>query len=211
DPNHRRSAELLHDQLDRFERLLADLLEISRFDAGAVELDTEQAHMDEIVTKVVELTEPIAQEQGSTLNVSLPAEGVRVEIDRRRIERIVRNLVINAIEHGEGKPIDIELARNDQAVALVVADSGVGMTPVEAEHVFDRFWRADPARARTLGGTGLGLAISLEDARLHGGDLVATGTPGEGARFRLTLPRRIGIRVEQSPLPLRREPLALPA
>src|SRR5699024_7060714 len=92
---------------------------------------------------------------------------------------------------------------NDQAVALVVADSGVGMTPVEAEHVFDRFWRADPARARTLGGTGLGLAISLEDARLHGGDLVATGTPGEGARFRLTLPRRIGIRVEQSPLPLR--------
>ena len=211
DPSHQRSVELLHDQLDRFELLLADLLEISRFDAGAVELDTEQAEMREVVDAVVALTDPIARERGSELSISMPTEPISVEIDRRRIERIIRNLVINAIEHGEGKPIDVELAADDTAVALIVADSGVGMTPVEAEHVFDRFWRADPARARTLGGTGLGLAISLEDARLHGGRLEATGTPGEGARFRLTLPRRIGIQITRSPLPLRREPLALPA
>src|SRR5690625_1825564 len=83
------------------------------------------------------------------------------------------------------------------------------MTPVEAEHVFDRFWRADPARARTLGGTGLGLAISLEDARLHGGRLEATGSPGAGARFRLTLPKRIGMEITASPLPL--EPPEPPA
>jgi two-component system, OmpR family, sensor histidine kinase MtrB len=76
------------------------------------------------------------------------------------------------------------------------------MSATEAAHVFDRFWRADPARARTTGGTGLGLAISLEDAHLHGGWLEAWGRPGRGASFRLTLPRRAGIRLTASPLPL---------
>ena len=80
--------------------------------------------------------------------------------------------------------------------------AGVGMTADEVQHVFDRFWRADPARARTTGGTGLGLAISLEDAHLHGGWLEAWGRPGRGASFRLTLPRRAGIRLQSSPLPL---------
>lgn len=202
DPSHSRSVELLHDQLDRFEMLLADLLEISRFDAGAVELNTERSYLRDLVARVVGMTEPIAAEHGSAIELLMPADRVSVEIDRPRIERIIRNLVINAIEHGEGRPITIELAADDDAVALLVADRGVGMTPVEAEHVFDRFWRADPARARTLGGTGLGLAISLEDARLHGGRLEATGRPGHGARFLLTLPRRIGIDVTSSPLPL---------
>lgn len=200
---HRRSAELLHDQLDRFELLLADLLEISRFDAGAAELNTEVVELRGVVERVVGLTEPLAEERGSPVEVLVPPERVDVEIDRRRIERVIRNLVVNAIEHGEGQPIQIELAADARAVALVVADSGVGMTQIEAEHVFDRFWRADPARARTLGGTGLGLAISLEDARLHGGDLQVWGAPGEGTRFRLTLPRRIGITLTSSPLPLR--------
>src|SRR5699024_5850377 len=77
-----------------------------------------------------------------------------------------------------------------------------GMTPEAAGRVFDRFWRADPARARTTGGTGLGLSISLEDARLHGGTLEAWGSPGQGAAFRLTLPRRAGLVVSTSPLPL---------
>lgn len=202
DPSHRRSVELLQDQLDRFEVLLADLLEISRFDAGAVELDTERSPLRDLVWRVVGMTMPIAQERGSEIFINLPEDPVHVEIDRRRVERIIRNLVINAIEHGEGRPITIDVAADEQAVALVVADRGVGMTQMEAEHVFDRFWRADPARARTLGGTGLGLAISLEDARLHGGRLEASGSPGNGSRFRLTLPKRIGITLVGSPLPL---------
>lgn len=86
---------------------------------------------------------------------------------------------------------------------MVVADHGIGMTAPEAQHLFDRFWRADPSRTRTLGGTGLGLAISLEDARLHGGTLQAWGIPGGGARFRLTLPRRAGLELgDEHPLPL---------
>jgi len=86
---------------------------------------------------------------------------------------------------------------------VAVRDHGVGFRPEEAEMVFSRFWRADPARARTTGGTGLGLSIALEDARLHGGRLDAWGSPGDGAYFRLTLPRRPDVALTGSPLPPR--------
>jgi two-component system sensor histidine kinase MtrB len=195
-----RSAELLAAQLDRFDALLADLLEISRFDAGAAVLDIEEWDVRSLVERVVEGAEPLAEGKGSALVVRAPPEPCTAELDRRRVERILRNLVVNAIEHGEGRPVEIEVGADEDAVAVVVRDHGVGMTPHEAEHAFDRFWRADPARARTTGGTGLGLAISLEDARLHGGALEAWGRRGEGASFRLTLPRRAGLAVDTSPL-----------
>jgi two-component system sensor histidine kinase MtrB len=202
DPAARRSAELLANQLDRFEDLLADLLEISRFDAGAAVLDVEQTDVRSIVTAVADTTAPLAERKGVFLSIDLPTEAPTADVDSRRVERILRNLVVNAIEHAEAKPVEVSVAADAHAVAVVVRDHGVGMTAAEAEHVFDRFWRADPARARTTGGTGLGLSIALEDARLHGGWLEAWGRPGEGASFRLTLPRRAGIQLEDSPLPL---------
>jgi two-component system sensor histidine kinase MtrB len=201
-----RSAELLADQLDRFDVLLADLLEISRFDAGAASLDAEQWDLRDIVGRVVEATAPLADDKAVPLIVRTPQRSCTADMDPRRIERILRNLLVNAIEHAEGGPVEVEVGVDASAVAAVVRDHGVGMTLQEAAHVFDRFWRADPARARTTGGTGLGLAISLEDARLHGGWLEAWGRPGEGAAFRLTLPRRAGVVLEGSPVELERPP-----
>lgn len=125
-----------------------------------------------------------------------------VECDARRIERIIRNLVVNAIEYGEGGDVEVRVAQNDQAAALTVRDHGVGLKAGEDVLVFNRFWRADPARARTRGGTGLGLSIAVEDTALHGGRLEAWGRPREGALFRLTLPLRINAEFEKSPLPL---------
>ena len=113
-------------------------------------------------------------------------------MDARRIDRILRNLVLNALEHGEGKPVNIFVAADDTAVAVAVRDYGIGMSPAEAARVFDRFWRADPARARTTGGSGLGLSIAMEDTRLHDGWLEAWGKKGNGSNFRLTLPLRQG-------------------
>ncbi|MGW8566268.1 MtrAB system histidine kinase MtrB [Isoptericola sp. NPDC055881] len=202
DPAARRSAELLYAQLDRFEVLLTDLLEISRFDAGAAVLDVEQRDLRDIVTSVADASMPLAETKHVFLSVTLPDEPATADVDPRRVERIVRNLVVNAVEHAEGKPVEVTVGFDHAAVAVVVRDHGVGLSHDEIERVFHRFWRADPARARTTGGTGLGLAISLEDARLHAGWLEAWGRPGEGASFRLTLPRRAGIRLERSPLPL---------
>ena len=198
-----RSAELLHGELDRFEALLADLLEISRFDAGAAALDTEPVNLQDLVERVAAGARPLADRRGSELAVHSSGDDLEVEADPRRVERIIRNLVVNAIEHGEGRPVTVDIAGNESAVSVLVSDQGVGLRPGESALVFNRFWRADPARARQTGGTGLGLAISLEDARLHQGWLQAWGAPGEGCRFRLTLPRRLDAPIKTAPLPLR--------
>ncbi|MGH3417530.1 MAG: ATP-binding protein, partial [Actinocrinis sp.] len=123
----------------------------------------------------------------------------------RRIDRILRNLVVNAIEHGEGREMAITIMTSEDAVAVAVRDHGVGLRPGESSLVFNRFWRADPARARTTGGTGLGLAIALEDARLHHGWLQAWGEPGGGSQFRLTVPRNTRVELLRSPIPLEPE------
>ncbi|MFJ3229395.1 MtrAB system histidine kinase MtrB [Streptomyces sp. NPDC086787] len=202
DPVTARSAELLADQLDRFESLLADLLEISRFDAGAAALEAEPIDLREVVRRVVSGAEPLAERKGTRIRVVGDQQPVVAEADARRVERVLRNLVVNAVEHGEGKDVVVKLASAGGAVAIAVRDYGVGLKPGEATRVFSRFWRADPARARTTGGTGLGLSIALEDARLHGGWLQTWGEPGGGSQFRLTLPRTADEPLRGSPIPL---------
>ena len=201
-PPVKRSAELMHDQIERFETLLNDLLEISRYDAGAVTADLEMQDLNGVVGMAIAGIEPLARSKGSEILIDIPQGSVEAEMDSRRIERLLRNLLANAIEHGEGKPIRVAVGASESAVAVTVTDEGVGMSRVEVDRVFDRFWRADPARKRTTGGTGLGLAISLEDTHLHDGWLQVWAKPNEGASFRLTLPRRKGMIFTQSPLPL---------
>ncbi|MFD3500060.1 MtrAB system histidine kinase MtrB [Streptomyces sp. NPDC058678] len=202
DPVTARSAELLADQLDRFETLLADLLEISRFDAGAAALEAEPIDLRVVVRRVVSGAEPLSERKGTQIRVVGDQQPIVAEADARRVERVLRNLVVNAVEHGEGKDVVVKLAAAGGAVAIAVRDYGVGLKPGEATRVFSRFWRADPARARTTGGTGLGLSIALEDARLHGGWLQAWGEPGGGSQFRLTLPRTADEPLRGSPIPL---------
>lgn len=206
DPTTARSAELLQEELDRFEALLVDLLEISRFDAGAAALATEDVDLVALVNRVVAAAQPLADQRGVRVMVEHGEAEARAEVDARRIERIARNLVTNAIDHAQAddptEAVIVRLASDDDAVALTVRDHGVGLAPGEAAMVFNRFWRSDPARTRTSGGTGLGLAIAQEDAHLHGGWLQAWGRPGQGAQFRLTVPRRSGMTLRNSPLPL---------
>src|SRR5699024_3917801 len=202
DPVTARSAELLNSQAERFDNLLSDLLEISRYDAGAAALVAKPVDVGAIVTGVIDTVSMVAEQMSTRIVVHAPSSPVMAVVDRVRITRIVRNLVVNAIEHGEGNPIDIYVSSNAEAVAVSVRDHGVGMNEEQVEHVFDRFWRADPARKRTLGGSGLGLAISLEDAHLHDGWLQVWGMPGEGSCFRLTIPRRPDQEITSSPLPL---------
>ncbi|HLV58291.1 MAG TPA: MtrAB system histidine kinase MtrB [Natronosporangium sp.] len=201
-PEVARSAELLQHELDRFEDLLTELLEISRFDAGFATLDSEPVDLAEIVRRAVTRLSALCARNGTALQMRLPERPVIAEVDPRRVERILRNLIGNAAEYGEGRPLVVTLACDDQAAAITVRDYGVGLRPGEERLVFNRFWRADPSRTRRTGGTGLGLSISMEDAKLHGGWLDAWGRPGRGSQFRLTLPLRSGEQVTSSPLPL---------
>ena len=195
-----RSAELLQAELDRFEALLADLLEISRYDAGAADLDVSATDLCPLVRRVLAAAAPLAARHGSRFDLHLPARPVVADVEQVRIERVLRNLVVNAVEHGEGKPVEVALEADDDKVVVTVRDHGVGLQPGQAGMVFTRFWRGDPSRARTTGGTGLGLAIALEDVRLHGGWLQAAGSPGRGSVFRMTLPRTAGRPVADTPL-----------
>ncbi|MDJ0321480.1 MtrAB system histidine kinase MtrB [Pseudarthrobacter sp. PS3-L1] len=210
DPINKRSAELLYYQVERFQSLLADLLEISRFDAGVAMLDAESEDIVNVVQHVVDGAAPVAVQYGSAITVNAPADGIVVEMDARRIDRILRNLVLNAVEHSEGKPVSITLAATDSVVSISVRDYGIGMNPGDAARVFDRFWRADPARARTTGGSGLGLSIATEDTKLHGGWLQAWGAKGVGSNFLLTLPLKKGDSVDTPALALDPYSLAMP-
>ena len=196
-----RSAQLLVDELDRFESLLGDLLEISRLDAGVAELAIERVDLRDIVRRAAETVRHLVDDSATPLLLDL-TEPAEAEVDPRRVERILRNLLANAVDHGESRPVEVRVAADEHAVAIVVRDHGIGLKPGEAGLVFNRFWRADPSRQRRSGGTGLGLAISLEDARLQGGWLQAWGETDHGAVFRLTLPRTAGELLRTSPLPL---------
>lgn len=190
DPATARAAELLHAQVQRFETLLTDLLEISRYDAGSVQLEVEPTSLAHLAEDVIASMHQLAQQHGTDVRLVAPGGYSPVDMDPRRVRRVVRNLLGNAIEHGEGRPIVVTVDSDQRAVALGVRDFGLGMRPEDAERVFDRFWRADPSRKRTIGGTGLGLSIALGDARLHGGTLAVWSQPGRGTNFVLTLPRR---------------------
>lgn len=203
DPALRRSTELMVAELDRFESLLNDLLEISRHDAGVAELSVESIDLRTTVSSALDNVGHLAADAEVELQFDMPEHEVVAEVDARRVERILRNLIANAIDHAEGKPVQIRMASDEDTAAVTVRDFGVGLRPGEEKLVFSRFWRSDPSRVRRSGGTGLGLAISIEDARLHQGRLEAWGEPGNGACFRLTLPLVRGHKVTTSPLPLK--------
>lgn len=203
DPTLTRSVELMMVQLDRFERLLEDLLEISRFDAEVALIEPVEFDLCNLVDKSVDDLRMVASETGIHFEIDRPADSIYIKGDIRRIERIMRNLLTNAIDHAEGRPIQVIVRQDENSVAVGVRDHGIGLDSDTALRVFDRFWRADPSRSRVRGGTGLGLSMALEDARLHNGELEAYGEPGKGAHFVLTLPKHAGGEIPQRVIPLK--------
>lgn len=203
DPATKRSSELLTKELDRFEDLLTDLLEISRHDAGQADLAATKIDLRTCVASAWQQTQHLAAELNVNVIFRQPEEPVTLVADPRRIERVLRNLIANAIDHSEGNDVVVEVSENDETVGVTVTDHGVGLKPGQEELVFNRFWRADASRKRHSGGTGLGLAIAREDATLHGGILDAAGSLGVGAQFRLVLPREPGGSVKNPCVQLR--------
>ena len=207
-PMQVRSVELLHGQVDRFQSMLADLLEISRFDAGSAMLTIDTEDFIQMLSNILQEALPHLERTNTKLNVHTNHESIMVDMDRVRIERVLRNLLYNAIEHGESRPIDVYVDANATNLGIAVRDHGIGLSEDEAVQVFNRFWRADTSRKRTLGGTGLGLSIAAEDVRLHGGTLEAWGEKGRGACFTMNLPLVHGAPLGESPVLATGEPEA---
>lgn len=200
DPTITRSSELLVAQLDRFERLLEDLLEVSRFDAEVAVLEPVDFDLIHLIERCIEDVRVSAHDHLISITIVHETDQVMIKADIRRVERVMRNLLSNALDHAEEKPIQVTVISTRTEVAVGVRDFGTGIDPSALSQIFDRFWRADPSRARVRGGTGLGLSIALEDARLHNGELDAWGAPGHGAHFVLTLPRIAGEQIGGRPI-----------
>jgi two-component system, OmpR family, sensor histidine kinase MtrB len=189
-PDAQRAAVLLERELERFENLLEDLLEISRFDAGVINLEPVEVDLAALLDEVVDALDPIAH--GRKVDVSFEVDRSQgqplVAADPRRLDRVFSNLVKNAIEHTNEGSVRIWLGRRARDVVVTVADEGEGIPAEDLPHIFERFYRADVHRARTLGGTGLGLAIALENVNLHRGSIDVQSEVGRGSTFTVTLP-----------------------
>ena len=189
-PDAQRAAVLLERELERFENLLEDLLEISRFDAGVINLEPVEVDLSGLLDEVVDALDPIAH--GRKVDVGLEVDRSHgqplVAADPRRLDRVFSNLVKNAIEHTEQGGVRIWVGRRARDVVVTVADEGEGIPAEDLPHIFERFYRADVHRARTLGGTGLGLAIALENVNLHRGSIDVQSEVGQGSTFTVTLP-----------------------
>jgi signal transduction histidine kinase len=174
----RRPAELLIADVGRLRRLVEELMEISRFDAGGESVQAEEVDVAALVAATL-------RARGWDGRVRLDGDGLTLTSDPRRLERIVSNLVGNALEHG-AKEVSVRLANDNGRAVVEVADDGPGIAPEHLPHLFERFYKADAARSG--GGTGLGLAIAQENARLLGGEIHVTSELGAGSRFTLRLP-----------------------
>jgi signal transduction histidine kinase len=174
----RRPAELLVEDVKRLRDLVEDLLEISRLEAGTQPVREERVDLGSLVDTAL-------RSRGWRERVRLDALEVVLVTDPRRVERIVVNLIGNALEHG-GRDVGVRVGADGVGAFVEVSDRGPGIAREDLPHLFDRFYKADPAR--TSRGTGLGLAIALENARLLGGDVEVWSEAGAGARFTLRLP-----------------------
>jgi two-component system, OmpR family, sensor histidine kinase MtrB len=173
----RRPAELLIEDVARLRRLVEDLMEISRLDAGSESVQSETVDLGSLVAAV-------NRARGWEGSVRLDADEVVITSDPRRLEGIIANLVGNALEHG-GPSVAVHVGLDGAGAFVEVADDGPGIPSEHLPHIFERFYKADPARSG--GGTGLGLAIASENARLLGGEIELWSEPGEGTRFTLRL------------------------
>ena len=177
-PESRRPAELLIQDVTRLRRLVDELMEISRFDAGRETVQEEPV-------EVLPLLGAVLRARGWDGRVAVDGHGLVLATDRRRLERILANLVGNALEHG-GRQVRVTVGRDRHAAFVEVNDAGPGIPREHLPHLFERFYKADPSRAGT--GSGLGLAIAMENARLLGGDIEVRSELGQGSQFRLILP-----------------------
>jgi two-component system sensor histidine kinase MtrB len=191
------AARLVRQEVQHLNRMVEDLIEISRFDAGTAQLVTDEIDVANAVGQC------LRARGWFNVGTDVPA-GLTARLDRRRFDIIIANLVGNALRHG-ALPVIVTAGlrpdgRGGTLLTVDVRDHGGGLPPAAIPHLFDRFFKADTARARSEG-SGLGLAIAWENARLHGGHIAAGNHPGGGAIFTVSLPVAGHIPVTGAQLP----------
>jgi two-component system OmpR family sensor kinase len=179
-------------QINEMTELVESLLTLARADEGRAPLAVEESDLRDLLGDVAETAGMLGESVGIMVTSTMPGHAVRLAVDRHRIREMLLNLVTNAIKYTPtGGTIDLTLSEEEDAVSFMVRDTGIGIAPGDLPHIFERFWRADPARSRTgeRPGTGLGLAITKWIAEAHGGSITVQSRPGRGTMFTVRFPR----------------------
>jgi signal transduction histidine kinase len=195
-------------QINQMSEMVENLLTLARADEGRAPLALEQADLRDVLGDVAETAGMLGESAGISVTTEMPPVPVGLPVDRHRVREMLLNLVTNAIKYTpHGGTVALSLAEETDSIVFTVRDSGIGIAPGDLPHIFERFWRADPARSRTgdRPGTGLGLAITKWIAEAHGGSITVQSRPGRGTIFVVRLPRgetwndRIRVEQESSP------------
>ncbi|HSS93909.1 MAG TPA: sensor domain-containing protein [Candidatus Dormibacteraeota bacterium] len=190
DEETRRYLSVVATETDRLSSLVDDVMSLARADADELHLDMRAVDVAGVVDQVCETLAPLARRERTLSLVHTAAPGTRAMADRDRLAQVLTNLIRNSLNHTpDGGIISVEAAPVADRVVITVSDTGVGMEPSDLARIFDRFYRADPSRARDKGGSGLGLAIVRDLLAAMGGTIAAESTPGQGSVFRVSLPR----------------------
>ncbi len=178
-------------QINQMSEMVESLLTLARADEGRAPLAVAETDLRDLLADVAETAGMLGEPVNIAVTTALPDVPIRVAVDASRIRELLLNLVTNAIKYTpQGGAIALALDQDERGISLSVRDSGVGIAPGDLPHIFERFWRADPARSRTgeRPGTGLGLAITKWIAEAHGGSITVQSRPGRGTLFIVTLP-----------------------
>jgi signal transduction histidine kinase len=181
----RKLVNLTSRQVERLSRLVEDMLDISRINVGKLSLTPEIFDLTQLAQETVDRLTPQLTSAGCTVALHI-AEAITGSWDRYRIEQVLSNLLVNALQHCPGKPVQVSLSRNANYATLVVRDEGEGIAPENQERIFARFERA--VRPKAIRGLGLGLYICRQICEAHGGSIRVESTPGMGSSFVVTLP-----------------------
>ncbi len=185
-----RAVRVIHEEGERIERLVKDLLDLARFEAGGLSLSLENVDVDEIFERVSERHAQAAQDKGVTITIDPHEDDIRLVGDPHRLEQVVQNLASNALRHTPpGGAIRLGASRGHGQVTLTVTDNGVGIPEQHLPHVFDRFYKADQSRSKA--GSGLGLSIVKAIVERHGGSVKVSSRPGVATVFEIVLPSRL--------------------
>jgi two-component system, OmpR family, sensor histidine kinase MtrB len=189
-PSSRRAAELLAADIEYLQRLVDDLLDLSRVEAGRVEMSWERLNIGDLAREVVARRTRTGDDD-VRIEIEATPDRLSTVADKQRLERVVGNLIDNALTHGRGLNVTVRIGADNGTLRLSVEDAGPGIPPGAGGRIFERFYKVDPARHRgERRGSGLGLAIARENAHLHGGEIAVFNGRSGGARFELRLPRR---------------------
>jgi signal transduction histidine kinase len=176
-----------HEELVRLARLVSDLQTLARYEEQALELELEQADVTEEVGRSVALCRTEFEKKG--IRIEHTGEPAPARVDRDTLRQVCLNLLSNALKYtSQGGSVRVETERKEGGALIRVSDTGVGIPAEDLPHIFERFYRVDPSRARGTGGAGVGLTIAREIVRAHHGSITVTSTPGAGSTFTVTLP-----------------------